>query len=410
MQYPVSDLKPNKHNAKLFAESLTEASIQLLADDMAKNQQQNPILALGTGTIVDGERRWRAAALLGWENVEVTTVDVPADEVLGRVLGSVTATRHMTLREQTRVYEEYRSKLQREHGRGPGRPAADDSKPYMSTEQVKLAAMKLAHIPFRATSTMDELVAIFKRKNVTPEIQDIQERVNAHELSISKGYELIKVPRPKVANADAAKEEEDAEEAIDLNVEMTEDEADAILGSSRMGETPAAPDENDDDDDEIDLKPEGDLTEYEADEKADRQKAERALPQTGAAALTRLVEAVGPLDAVSKKFLSDHDKYVEELLANDPVSLTGETDLEALLALEGSFTDLRRKSRPAQSFDDAVEALWTLESPEEAIKRLAEALEATLDKLDALDPGRTRLCMSRHVRTIMIRIGARFSK
>jgi hypothetical protein len=353
MMVDVDSLKPNELNATLFAESLTEASIKLLADDMHRNGQNSPILASRKGVIIDGERRWRAAKLLEWQSVEVTTVKVGSRRgVIGRIIGSVSAQRHMTLREQVNVYQEYRNQLRREHGRAAGRPSNDDTKHYMTSEEIKLASMKLAHIPFKSTTLMDQLVAVF-----TKGAAEVQERVNTYDLSISRAYETIR----KSTQADA--------------------------------------------------KPEEDLTEYEADAlvDTDRAKAEaRIKAHLDAPGGKEHLFNLGPCKAPSIELIT-------ELLANDPTttSLTGDADLDAMLTggtEAPTLTESPKKNKPAQAFDSGVEAVWTLESPEAAIERLAAALEASLQKLGELDADRARLCVRRHVRPVVIRIGTAFSR
>lgn len=365
MKVEVDSLKPNELNATLFAESLTEASIKLLANDMHRNGQNSPILASRKGVIIDGERRWRAAKLLEWQTVEVTTVKVGSRRgVMSRIIGSVSAQRHMTLREQVNVYQEYRSHLRREHGRSAGRPSNEDTNHYMTGEEIKLASMKLAHIPFKSTTLMDQLVAVF-----TKGAPEVQERVNTYDLSISRAYETIRQSaKPK--------------EEVEATAELTEYEADALVDASR----------------------EGDRAKAEA-----RIKAHLDAPDTKAVRLAGKEHLLnlGPCKAPSIELIT-------ELLANDPTttSLTGDAELDAMLGGTESqtFTEAPKKTKPAQAFDSGVDAVWTLESPEAAIERLAAALEASLQKLGELDADRARLCVRRHVRPVVIRIGTAFSK
>lgn len=366
MKVEVDSLKPNELNATLFAESLTEASIKLLADDMHRNGQNSPILASRKGVIIDGERRWRAAKVLEWQSVEVTTVKVGSRRgVMSRIIGSVSAQRHMTLREQVNVYQEYRNQLRREHGRSAGRPSNDDTKHYMTSEEIKLASMKLAHIPFKSTTLMDQLVAIFAK--AAPEVQ---ERVNTYELSISRAYETIRKP----TQAEAEDEE------TNLNADLAEYEADAVVDAGREAEHTEA-----------------------------LIKAHLDAPDTKAARLAGKEHLfnLGPCKAPSIELIT-------ELLANDPTttSLTGDSDLDAMLtgADAQTFTEAPKKSKSSQAFDSGVEAVWTLESPEAAIERLAAALEASLQRLGELDADRARLCVRRHVRPVVIRIGTAFSR
>ncbi len=70
----VADLKPHPRQAANFPD-LPDAQLRDLADDMERNGQKVPLEVLPDGTIVGGHQRWRAAKLLGWEEVNVWVND-----------------------------------------------------------------------------------------------------------------------------------------------------------------------------------------------------------------------------------------------------------------------------------------------------------------------------------------------
>ena len=119
----LAEMRPNRFNAALFPDSLSEASIALIAEDLDLNGQRVPVEVTPDGTIVDGERRWRGAQQLRWETMDVIVgADLDDDAILDRVVDCCTSSRQMTLREQANVYAAVCERLKREAGRQKGRP------------------------------------------------------------------------------------------------------------------------------------------------------------------------------------------------------------------------------------------------------------------------------------------------
>ncbi len=66
---PIGSLKPHAEQAELFGD-VNDASLQLLADSMDKNGQNDPAEILPDGTIICGHQRVRAGKRLGWEMID----------------------------------------------------------------------------------------------------------------------------------------------------------------------------------------------------------------------------------------------------------------------------------------------------------------------------------------------------
>lgn len=182
----LAELKPNRFNAVLFPDSLSAVSVELLADDLARNGQRVPGEVTPDGTIVDCERRWRAAKLLGWDEMAVTLVEGLTDDILDRVLDSCTSVRHLTVREQVNVYSALHERLKREAGRRQGRPEKTFQKGdlYLTPRSIRDAAAKRAGFSSVALAARAE--AVFGRGS-----EEIQNRVRDGTLSISAAYDLL---------------------------------------------------------------------------------------------------------------------------------------------------------------------------------------------------------------------------
>ena len=75
-------------------------------------------------TIIDGERRWRAAQMAGLDEIQIRIVEaVDTDEQIGeRIFDSFDAHRQASLGEKVRLYRLACDILKRRHGRPRGRP------------------------------------------------------------------------------------------------------------------------------------------------------------------------------------------------------------------------------------------------------------------------------------------------
>lgn len=201
------DLKPNKFNAALFPDSLSDSSIGVLADDLARNGQRVPGEVTPDGTIIDCERRWRAAKVLGWKEMDVTIVDgLTDDDILDRVLDACTSVRHLTVREQVNVYVAVSDQLKREAGRRQGRPDKTFPKGnvYLTPGSIREAAAKRAGFTSPALAARAE--AVFTRGSTA-----LQNRVREGSLSLFAAYDEL----PKRRRAQDERPEPVAHDSID---------------------------------------------------------------------------------------------------------------------------------------------------------------------------------------------------
>lgn len=195
----VDALRPNVHNARLFPDSLSDEQITLLAQDLAKRGQQVPLNITPGGTLVDGERRWRAAKSLGWEHVDAIVGEELTDgQILGLVIDACASMRQMTPREQANIYVAVLASLAREVGNAPGRPSGKrSSNGDLFVPAPELKRIAAAKARFSSVSIAERAEAVFTRAT-----EDIQARVCNYELSISGAYELV----PKRARTPTARE------------------------------------------------------------------------------------------------------------------------------------------------------------------------------------------------------------
>lgn len=202
-RWRVDALKPNEHNGGLFPDSLSSESIELLSEELTKRGLKTPIRVRPDGTILDGERRWRAATLLGWDLIDVIVEDVPDDEILGAVLGFAWSARQMTLREQVYVYRASVEQLKREAGRSQGRPKSQSSpkeEEYLTPQEIRTQAAKQAR--FSSAKHAERADAVFARAP-----QDLLEKVILGEVSVTAAYAQI----PKQERAKPAAKENPAQ-------------------------------------------------------------------------------------------------------------------------------------------------------------------------------------------------------
>jgi ParB family chromosome partitioning protein len=78
-EIPLSAIQPNPHQPR---QTFSTESIQGMAQSLAKDGQLQPAIVMPTGDIFelfDGERRWRAAQLLGWATLKAITMPRPQD-------------------------------------------------------------------------------------------------------------------------------------------------------------------------------------------------------------------------------------------------------------------------------------------------------------------------------------------
>lgn len=200
-QWRIDELKPNVHNERLFPDSLAAESIELLAEDLEARGMEVPIRIMPDGTVVNGERRLRAAKHLGWTVVDVVVGPQLTDtELLDRVISDCASARQMTLREQANIYRAVSNQYKRSEGRAPGRPQAKPSpngEGFLSPKQI--ARIAAAKARFDSVSIAERTVAIFSRGS-----EALQEQVARREVSITAAFDqLPKRPRrPKLTAAE----------------------------------------------------------------------------------------------------------------------------------------------------------------------------------------------------------------
>ncbi len=182
----VDELKPNAFNALLFSASLAQESIGILAESMAVEGLKNPIRVTPSGIIVDGERRWRAAQLLGWELISVTiTPEYEASDLLDQVIDAFTSTRSPSIEERVKIYENLVDRLKADSGLAwGGRKPRTSEGSSVSIEEVRNRASKLAGFSSVAQARRASLV--FARGS-----SELKAQVLSGELAVSSAYATL---------------------------------------------------------------------------------------------------------------------------------------------------------------------------------------------------------------------------
>ena len=184
--------------------------------------QRVPIEITPKGVIIDGERRWRAAKLLGWEFVDVVVVgDLTDDEIKDRILDSFSSTRDASLAEKANLFEALKEQLQRRHGRTPGRPEKliPNGIIYDST-QIEEVAAKKAGLP--SARTAQRLGAVFQRGTA-----EVIEQVISGSLSISSAYAKLTKRAKKAPAKDSSTSSDDDTTGESELLHVTEEEPSA---------------------------------------------------------------------------------------------------------------------------------------------------------------------------------------
>jgi hypothetical protein len=223
----VTSLKPNRFNAALFPDSLADTSIAVIAEDLQRNGQRTAIEITPDGTVIDGERRWRGATQLGWDDVEVLVgPELTDDEILDRVLDSCTSSRRMTVREQVNVFTAVTDQLQREAGRQQGRPSEKtmpDGIIFLTPADIRDAAARRAG--FSSTKQAIRAEAVFTRGST-----EQQADVLDGSLTVTAAYEALPKRPKKKGTASTPGESQ-----------SNLDAADGYLGASEDDDEPRPP-------------------------------------------------------------------------------------------------------------------------------------------------------------------------
>ena len=227
----VEGLKPNEINGQVFTTSLTDLSIEKLAENIHEVGLRQPLEIRPDGTILDGHRRWLAVRHLGWDEVEVVVVpDVEDDEAVeGYVLDAFSTTRDATVGERVRIYGLALRVLQRRHGRAPGRPRKSGSNDpgFWSREEIAAEAAKIAG--FGSAGTARRATAVIESGH-----EDTIAAIENGELSISAAHGKLRVPSSQVPS-------DDAETSEDLAPEPDADD-DATDGDAAVPQPDKSPD------------------------------------------------------------------------------------------------------------------------------------------------------------------------
>lgn len=177
----MASLKANHLNSQVFSSSL--AKTEELQRSMGELGQQMPLLVTESRMIVDGERRYNAAVLLGWDTLKVIVVpDMSDDELMDIILDSSTVTRTLSFLEQVEVYNRTLVRLRRAHGVKKGAHAKKGAKK-LSGSQVAMEAAKRAKFSSGPMAKKALLVA----QSGTPE--EIQ-LVDTGAVTVTKAYSL----------------------------------------------------------------------------------------------------------------------------------------------------------------------------------------------------------------------------
>jgi hypothetical protein len=202
-RWRVDAMHPNIYNRELFPDSLSPASVARMADDLRAHGQEQSILVRPDGTIINGERRWHGAQLLRWTEVNVVVEDVPDDQIRARILGSCSASRQMTLREQVNVYSGFVELLKKTCGRPRGRPSAEtipEGVVLMSPSEIREQAANRAM--FDSVTHAERALAVFSRGDAK-----VRDAVSSGDMTVTAAYnELPKRPKAKRAASNESRD------------------------------------------------------------------------------------------------------------------------------------------------------------------------------------------------------------
>jgi hypothetical protein len=128
LRVEVDSLKANPRNFKIYRESLQDAALEPLAQDIANSGQHEPIIVNPEYMILDGHRRRRALQLAGARYALVIVDYTPrsVEEELDYILDSYTHKRQASLAERVNIFDELVESYARRFGRGRGRPKKVD--------------------------------------------------------------------------------------------------------------------------------------------------------------------------------------------------------------------------------------------------------------------------------------------
>lgn len=204
----VTDLRPNEVNCTVFTTSLSAKGIEVLAEDIRQRGQRQPIEIMVDGTILDGERRWRAAEAGGLEYVDVVVREgVTPDDVAGFVVDSFSTVRDASVEEKVNVYHLVVEVLRARHGRPRGRPSKTAQLCAVSWEPKRIKNEAARRAGFGSARIAEYAIRIFGEADETTKAA-----VNAGDLAISAAYAAVtKVREPEVPKQEPQTETQDTD-------------------------------------------------------------------------------------------------------------------------------------------------------------------------------------------------------
>lgn len=221
----VADLRPNSVNSTVFATSLSDEGISELADDIRQRGLRHPVEVSPNGTILDGERRWRALGLLNMEETNVVVVHgIEDDDIEDYVLDAFSSVRDANVEERIGVFRLAQRVLARRHGRPQGHPAGKHSQVenvFWKPEKIRTEAAKRAG--FSSYSMANKAAKVFKEGD-----EDLKASVNAGELSISAAYNQL----PKQSRASGGKKSKASIGGAGEHKDKADEDTDTARGES----------------------------------------------------------------------------------------------------------------------------------------------------------------------------------
>ena len=233
----VTGLKPNEINGQVFTTSLTDLSIEKLAENIAEVGLRQPLEIRPDGTILDGHRRWLAVKSLGWDKVEVVVVSDVEDTagIEGYVLDAFSTTRDATVGERVRIYGLALRVLQRRHGKSRGRPRKTESNDAVFWNRAAIQKEAAMLAGFGSEVTARRATAVIESGH-----EDLIAGVESGEVSISAAHTKLRTPASRVSSDDA-KTSEDPESESDADDGDSDGDGDGDEGSTGESPDPAEP-------------------------------------------------------------------------------------------------------------------------------------------------------------------------
>jgi ParB/RepB/Spo0J family partition protein len=105
----LADIRPHPRQTDFFSD-LSAADFESLVEDIRRNKLRHPIEILPCGTIVCGHQRVRAAAALGWTEIDAVVLDeTDPDEIERRLVEDNLSRRPLGLVGMARIYSALRA-------------------------------------------------------------------------------------------------------------------------------------------------------------------------------------------------------------------------------------------------------------------------------------------------------------